>query len=925
MGRRLNTSTPTVIQTELVPLDENFAIEANGTLEQWYYDNTTQYAPDRSITPLILSPKIMVADKDSQQSWDDAHVTKSVVAWSVMESNTWVDITSASVLSDYELSGNNLIVHKNVSYSQGVTIKCKLTYVDPRDNGIEITTQETVLLTCNRDANVVLPEVAITSPSARSFNPLVDGASTEYDFDAVVTNSPDVEMQSSDIATYEMDGSGTEEIISDANGIAPILDIRYPDSETQTDQEFVYRQTANGEKTNEVGAAFISKIKGNTVKFNQIVKNGNFANKSMWTEESGVTFTVSNGAAHITKSTSANNGIRQNITYIASHRVFMSCQAYCATATTVKLTFSGGIEANKTLEAGKWTTISGINYGNEGRTVFYVLEQSSEGHEIIVKNVITIDLTLIYGAGNEPTTEEQFEADYKRWFGKPLSYEAYDAGSLRSVQLDAIKTTGFNQWDEQFEQDNLNTETGSKVNDSGRIRSKNYIPVFENTKYYAQIPSPYLIRVFYYDTDKNYIECMNGFKDAIEFTTPAKTAYILFAVSATYGTTYKGNICINISDPSKNGTYEPYEGHIASVPVTSAKGRLLDSNGNVVGNSVFVFPDGLKKVGNVQDEIFVENGVVKAIKRIGSVDLGTLNWNKNANNVFFDNSSSVLQLLKSSTDYVAANMLCGKFVTNAFTSVLNQQEGIAFKNAANGLLVYDDNYSGYTKEDFKTAMNGVMLYYELATPQTYVLDPVQNPFIYKWFGIDANNNEVLAETLPWYVSGQDTSKLRVDAMWGEKINVVLRAMMPTGVLSPSKAYAALTWRIPDVDTTVVSYNGSAVRSDTNSMTFGTIVNINGKNLEDSVKAANLRFKWVYRKNTTSQETVAGWSQGESDQITIQASNLRSVRAQDSTLTSTLVFPYVYCLGAWTTSQGTETGYSKPTTTKNGVTYYRIVD
>jgi hypothetical protein len=150
-------------------------------------------------------------------------------------------------------------------------------------------------------------------------------------------------------------------------------------------------------------------------------------------------------------------------------------------------------------------------------------------------------------------------------------------------------------------------------------------------------------------------------------------------------------------------------------------------------------------------------------------------------------------------------------------------------------------------------------------------------------------------------------------------------MMPTGALSPSKAYAALTWRIPDVDTTVVSYNGSAVRSDTNSMTFGTNVNINGKNLEDSVKAANLRFKWVYRKNTTSQETVAGWSQGESDQITIQASNLRSVRAQDSTLTSTLVFPYVYCLGAWTTSQGTETGYSKPTTTKNGVTYYRIVD
>ena len=336
-------------------------------------------------------------------------------------------------------------------------------------------------------------------------------------------------------------------------------------------------------------------------------------------------------------------------------------------------------------------------------------------------------------------------------------------------------------------------------------------------------------------------------------------------------------------------------------------------------------PDGLKKAGNVQDEIFVENGVVKAIKRVGSVDLGSLDCTAGASQTSASGKYFwyILGLMKNQ------NPLNQNTKMSIYPNYMGPAIGwdvvppfVLY--AADKYVVLSDNVST-TVAQFKTAMLGVMLYYELKTPETYVLDPVQNPFIYKWFGIDANNNEVLAETQPWYVSGQDTSKLRVDAMWGEKINVVLRAMMPMGALSPSKAYAALTWRIPDVDTTVVSYNGSAVRSDTNSMTFGTIVNINGRNLEDSVKAANLRFKWVYRKNFTSQETVAGWSQGESDQITIQASNLRSVRAQDSTLASTLVFPYVYCLGAWTTNQGTETGYSKPTTTKNGVTYYRIVD
>ena len=60
MGRRLNHATPTVINTELIPFDESFYIIPDGQLEQWYYDNTTQYAPNRKITPLTLTPKLSV-------------------------------------------------------------------------------------------------------------------------------------------------------------------------------------------------------------------------------------------------------------------------------------------------------------------------------------------------------------------------------------------------------------------------------------------------------------------------------------------------------------------------------------------------------------------------------------------------------------------------------------------------------------------------------------------------------------------------------------------------------------------------------------------------------------------------------------------------------------------------------------------------
>lgn len=52
-----------------------------------------------------------------------------------------------------------------------------------------------------------------------------------------------------------------------------------------------------------------------------------------------------------------------------------------------------------------------------------------------------IDLTLIYGAGNEPTTVAEFEADFQQWFGRPIGAEPYDAGSLIPFQATGIKST----------------------------------------------------------------------------------------------------------------------------------------------------------------------------------------------------------------------------------------------------------------------------------------------------------------------------------------------------------------------------------------------------------------------------------------------------------------------------------------------------
>ena len=771
MGRRLNVSTPTVINTELVPLDESFYLDVDGQMEQWYYDNTEQYAPNRKIIPLLIVPVISAFDKDTSTSYTPAFNTTQWFAkeWNgtqgkYVETAITNQVDSGS--ADYVIQGNNLLVKKNVSYSHAVSIRCVATYIDPRDRGVTYAVEDSVNLTTNRTADVVFPEVDIISPSGRAYNPLVDDENSQYDFKGVTTNNP-VQPLNTDVRRYSVDVDGTEEILNSGEAVAPIMDIRYGNNPTMEDQEFMYRQTADGELVGDsIDKAFIERIKGNTVAWNQMVRNGNFANGvNGWNVYSG-TGSVSDNVLTVTNAV-GRNGVKALSSYalqlVSSHKYYYSFRC----KTSVELCFYLVVNDVKVQPNSSLELISGISTPKRsGDICDFFPNISGETGTFSLADIMVFDLTLIFGAGNEPTTVAQFEADYERWFGKPLSYEEYDEGSLRPVLMNAIQTKGAN-----------NSWTKTRT-----------------------------------------------------------------------------------------------------MPITTLKGRLEGA-----GESVTIFPDGLKKAGNIQDEIFVEGGVVKAIKRVGSVDLGSLGFGL-YQQVFYHTFG--VGHNKSNK-----NLICALYKTLSTGNIAQREDKAIWWQSSDDctLVVQDSTYS--SASTFQAAMQGVMLYYELETPETYVLDPITDLV---WYGIK-NGQEVLANTLPWYVSGQGTDNLVVDAMYGENINVVLRCKMMDGeTLSPSKAYATLSWRTPDIETFVQSDNGGAVRSNTEDMTFDTIVNVNGDVLSDSLKQKHLAFNWKIRKNNTSTEIDKGWGQ----QITIDASELRNVTGMDSTLASTLVGNVVYLKGAY---------------------------
>ena len=127
----------------------------------------------------------------------------------------------------------------------------------------------------------------------------------------------------------------------------------------------------------------------------------------------------------------------------------------------------------------------------------------------------------------------------------------------------------FNKWDEEWEEGNISSASGSPTVLSGKIRATHYIPVIPNTKYYLYCGSGLKIGLFGYDENKSYVGTpsanwetwtpASGFNDSgnVEFTIPENVYFLKFCSTKSYGATYKNDICINVSS-SRNGEYHPY-------------------------------------------------------------------------------------------------------------------------------------------------------------------------------------------------------------------------------------------------------------------------------------------------------------------------------------------------------------------------------
>ena len=202
------------------------------------------------------------------------------------------------------------------------------------------------------------------------------------------------------------------------------------------------RETASFENDISGPVAEIQSIKGNTIKWNQLVPYHIETQTNK-----GITITNNGDGSYTfsgTTSVRVDIDIKTNVKSIAGHKYLML--GFTSEAENI----NGYSRAYEYRSYGMSNYEISTDYGqggvfyeeteNQNRYLYFVI--NSEKQELTLNDIKCypqlFDLTLMFGDGNEPTTVEEFRAMF------PLDYYDYDAGSLKNVHVDSIHTVGFN-------------------------------------------------------------------------------------------------------------------------------------------------------------------------------------------------------------------------------------------------------------------------------------------------------------------------------------------------------------------------------------------------------------------------------------------------------------------------------------------------
>ena len=497
-----------------------------------------------------------------------------------------------------------------------------------------------------------------------------------------------------------------------------------------TEESFNFRASA-GNKSIKDENARIEKVNGNSLVWNQKFPT----NSRVLDETSTLNVTMYDGVITANGNTGTNSTV-------------VGFGPFTANSEGVKYLFILQVISNIKALDGKYLRLFNRDYYRafceikNGFAAFVYSNTSSEvskqrfwgvetGKEYIVDNVTMcaaqIDLTQMFGAGNEPTTVEEF---YER-MPKGVDLNAYNEGEIINGNYGGIKTTGFNQFNQS------KAEYGSLSEDGTIVESSTYytglINVLPNTDYYLKdvANGNNTISGAFYDSEMN---CISPFIIPVlpntqsnasgSITTPQNSTFMRVVIHSDYIST----CCVNlIHSGIRNGEYEPYKEFTHDLSWIKK-----------------YFHNGMRSAGTVRDKIRFNSTTQKweAVQNVGAVDLGELPMHRgyNSQKEFFyfyfalEGAKRVMQYPYG--NYVNQINSMGYTSAYASTNIADMQICVNYgDNTPNYAYLRDDRYSD--ADTYKNAVKGQLLHYELAEPiVTEITDVVDMTYNVYDFGTE---------------------------------------------------------------------------------------------------------------------------------------------------------------------------------------------
>ena len=467
----------------------------------------------------------------------------------------------------------------------------------------------------------------------------------------------------------------------------------------ETDTERAYQKDIpSGAKL-----ASVKKIGGRTVVWNQLATN--IASK--WNFESSNSATVIEEEDHMSSTIKTSNSSHillerynnNRFMPVLGHRYYVAINVFLPKKANVHYRTYGYETSRKAIEANIWYTYSDIispQKGDDSGRPFSIIFSSyndnafEAGDKFMFKNIMVIDLTQMFGVGNEPSTPEEFEALF------PEDYYPYNEGELMSTPVNKVVEQGRNL---------LNiTEEGLEMAAAGEVKTTRYgytIPVKKGETYVLSNCQAYQSDLATLIGSSNKITTLTATGDII-FCVCSSTSNK--AIAMEYFNARKGIAQIEKSTVAT--PYSPYHQNIYQIPQA-----ILDLNGygDGVSDDVYNYVDWENKEYHKKVGKYTIDGSEKVSKENSYWVMTVTNFEK----------PRPLTINAICTNFKADKAFSGKW------------GNIIFRSSSNGFVFTDVESKFANANEVKDyfQQNNETIYYELNEEQIIdISDIIDNTF-----------------------------------------------------------------------------------------------------------------------------------------------------------------------------------------------------